>query len=68
MKCPRCEQGDVVKAELKKSRQEIFVCTECEATWFSINDIGFLPFIDLGTFMESSGLSPLWNELTIQND
>lgn len=68
MKCPRCEQGDVVKAELKKSRQEIFVCTECEATWFSINDIGVLPFIDFGTHMESRGLSPLWNELTIQND
>lgn len=68
MKCPRCAQGDVIKAELKKSRQEIFVCTECEATWFSINDIGVLPFIDFGTYMERNGLSPLWNELIIQND
>ena len=68
MKCPRCEQDDVIKAEIKKSMQEIFVCTECEATWFSINDIGVLPFIDFGTHMDSSGLSPLWNELTIQND
>lgn len=68
MLCLRCRQGDVVKAEVKKTRQEIFVCTECEATWFSINDIGILPFIDFGTYMESSGLSPLWNELKIQDD
>ncbi|WP_379674880.1 hypothetical protein [Massilia antarctica] len=64
MLCPRCEQGDIVKAKITKTGEEIFVCAECEATWFSFDEIGRSPFIDFGSYMEKIGLSPLWDELS----
>ena len=66
MLCPRCEQGDIAKAKITKTGKEVLVCKECEATWFSMSDIGLLPLVDFGTYMEEIGLSPLWNELSIE--
>ena len=66
MLCPRCAQGDISKARINKTSQDIYVCQECEATWFSSADIGVVPFVDFGTYMVSLKLSPLWNELNIQ--
>jgi transcription elongation factor Elf1 len=66
MLCPRCEQGDIAKAQVKKTGKNIYVCQECEAAWFSEKDIGVSPFVDFGTYMEEIGLSPLWGELNIQ--
>lgn len=65
MLCPRCSQGNIVSAEIKYTGKVIFVCQECEATWFSIEDIGSMQFQDFGAFMEEIGLSPLWNELNV---
>jgi len=67
MLCPRCAQGEITKAKIKKTGQDIFVCKECEATWFSSTDIGVVPFVDFGTYMETIELSPLWDELNVQN-
>jgi ribosomal protein L37AE/L43A len=66
MLCPRCAQGDIAVAQIKKTGQDIYVCQECEATWFSSTDIGVMPFVDFGTYMEKLDLSPLWDELNIQ--
>jgi hypothetical protein len=68
MLCPRCEQGDIVKAKVKKTGKDVYVCTECEATWFSKKDVGLAPFVDFGTYMEENGLSPMWDELCIEED
>ena len=68
MLCSRCEQGDIAKVKIKKTGQEIFVCQECEATWFSIKDIGLSSFKDFGTYMEEIGLLPLWDELIIHDE
>lgn len=65
MLCPRCEQGDVVKAEIIADSTCLFVCQECEASWFLYEDIGVRAFFDYGTYMESLGLKPLWSELKI---
>jgi ribosomal protein L37AE/L43A len=65
MLCPRCQQGDVVKATVKKLGKGIFVCQECEATWFSIDDIGTKPFIDFGSYMRENGLRPVWDEIVV---
>ncbi|MGF7134105.1 hypothetical protein P3T40_005606 [Paraburkholderia sp. EB58] len=65
MLCPRCEQGDIAKAKIKKTGAVLFVCQECEATWFSLEDIGVAPFVDFGTHMEEISLAPLWSELEI---
>jgi hypothetical protein len=68
MLCPRCEQGDIAKAKIIKTEKEVFVCKECEATWFSASAIGVSPFLDFGTYMEGIGLSPLWDELSIEEE
>jgi protein-arginine kinase activator protein McsA len=66
MLCPRCQQGDIAIAEVKKTGKTIYICEECEATWFSKEDIGVSPFEDFGTYMEKLGLSPVWGELEIR--
>lgn len=65
MLCPRCEQGDIVKAEIIADNTCLFVCQECEASWFLYEDIGVRAFFDYGAYMESLGLKPLWSELKI---
>lgn len=67
MLCPRCSQGKTVKAKIKKSGQTLFVCQECEATWFARDAISAEIFIDFGTYMEDIGLAPLWEELVISD-
>ncbi len=65
MLCPRCEQGYIVKAKIIADGTCLFVCQECEASWFLYEDIGVRAFFDYGTYMESLGLKPLWSELKI---
>ncbi|QBQ38904.1 hypothetical protein E1742_24160 [Pseudoduganella plicata] len=67
MLCPRCNQGDVIHARVKKTGQHLFVCEECEATWFSREAIGLHGFIDFGSYMETIGSAPLWSEITIED-
>lgn len=63
MLCPRCQQGDVAKTQIKRTEKEIYVCEECEAAWFSQEEIGNSPFFDFGTYMDEIGLPPTWDEL-----
>jgi Zn-finger nucleic acid-binding protein len=63
MLCPRCEQGNLMKVTIRHTGAVLFVCPECEATWFNENDVDKKPFVDFGTYMESIGLQPLWTEL-----
>lgn len=67
MLCPRCEQGDVVAAQIRRTDAVLFVCQECEATWFAKDEIGRAPFVDFGTYMEELGLQPLWDELIVSD-
>lgn len=65
MICPRCNQDDVVEARIKANGNFIYVCPECDATWLSNAEISFGQFQDYGTYMESIGLSRLWDELEV---
>ncbi len=65
MLCPRCVQGEVVKVRIIANDTRLFVCQECEASWFLYEDIGVKAFVDYGTYMEGLGLKPLWSELQI---
>lgn len=66
MLCPRCVQGDIALAQVKKNGENIYVCQECEAVWFSLFDIGVKPFVDFGIYMEGLGALPLWDELNVK--
>jgi len=48
------------------TRELIWVCEECEASWANQNAISKNSFEDYGTAMESKGLNPLWSELEPQ--
>ncbi len=67
MWCPRCEQGEIVKAQIKSNKNTIYVCEECEAMWLNPRDIGTKPHVDFGCYMKSIDLKPLWSELIIMN-
>lgn len=61
--CPRCEQGHIEKVTVRRSSEVLFVCAECEATWFSKESIGAVPWVDFGTYLMSIGGQPLWDEV-----
>jgi hypothetical protein len=64
--CPRCDgQGSVLKAQIKKTREMIFICDECDAMWLSLEAVGSQPWVDFGTYMEEKALSPTWEEIEI---
>jgi len=63
--CPRCNQGWIVSAKIKKTKEQLFVCEECDATWLSLNNIGKEKWLDFGSFMESKQLPALWTELDV---
>lgn len=54
MLCPRCGQGDIVKAKIIADDTCLFVCQECEASWFLYEDIGVRAFFDYGTYILNS--------------
>lgn len=65
MICPRCEQDEIVEARIKANACMIYICPECDATWFSVDEINSRNFIDYGTYTKSIGLSQLWDELGV---
>lgn len=34
MKCPKCEEGNIIKVVFKKSGDNGLLCDRCEALWF----------------------------------
>lgn len=68
MLCPRCAQGDICKVQIKLNKKILYVCQECEATWFSVEAIGVEDFVDFGIYMEGLGLQPLWSSLVVLPD
>jgi transposase-like protein len=67
MWCPRCDQGNIVKAEIKATCETIFICEECDAVWLGQSNISRTNFIDFSVLMESKKLEPLWSELTLRD-
>ena len=63
--CPRCKQGTVVKAEVRKKARTVFLCDECEAVWFCENAIEYATFNYFSCYMERLGLPAIWSELDV---
>ncbi len=63
MLCPRCQQGEIVEARVRATGTSLFICQECEATWFSLDQIGIKKFVDFGAYLEAHDLPPLWSEV-----
>ena len=68
MLCKFCKQGDVVSALIKKLNEKIWLCDECEATWFEECNINSSDFIRYSVYMKSKDLPPLWDELELLDE
>lgn len=67
--CQGCDEGVIVPAIVKVNGTRVFVCQECETTWFDasrINEDG--PAASLPTYLESLGRPPLWSELIVDSE
>ena len=63
--CPRCGQDYIVRAVIKPLNLEIKICPECEAFWFTNEDVNERNFGDLGSYLENTGYTWDWNLLEI---
>jgi hypothetical protein len=61
--CPGCDQGWVVPVEVRKTKERLFVCEECESTWLSEDGISREPAENFVNHMRAEGLHGLWTEL-----
>ena len=68
MWCQICEQGNVILAIIKQLKQKIWLCDECEATWFKECNINSSDFIRYSVYMKSKDLPPLWDELELLDE
>ena len=55
--CPRCTQDWVKKVYIGATDRTVFLCFECEATWFSEASIEFATFLDLGMYLRRKDLT-----------
>jgi ribosomal protein L37AE/L43A len=67
MECPTCgEYGDLILAKVRKTGQEVVVCTECDNLWA---EPGSAPDIDASDgvqeFLAAAGLADDWKELAL---
>lgn len=63
--CPRCEQDWIQKAKVRRTGKSFCICPECEAVWFSENEIGYETFNYFNLFMERLGLEADWSEVDL---
>jgi hypothetical protein len=61
IECPRCSQDWVKKVHIGATNRTIFLCYECEATWFCADSIEFATFIDLVDYLGRKGLQRTGN-------
>lgn len=61
--CPRCNQGYVLKAVVKKTGKHLYICDECDAVWFCKESIEYATFNYFNVYMERQGLEDNWDEL-----
>lgn len=67
MQCPTCDEyGDLVHATVRKTGQQVIVCTECDFVWpHPQQDIDPAHATDVATLLAQSGLDDDWDELEL---
>ena|SRR5215211_1374735 len=63
--CPECRQGWVVSGEVTTLQKKVFVCLECNATWFRFADIGSTDCVNFEVFLQQHGVNPQEEDLKI---
>jgi transposase-like protein len=65
--CPRCEHDYLEKLTIIKLKEIIYVCPDCQATWFSEDSIGRFTFVDLDTYLNKFGIAQNRDEFIFHN-
>lgn len=61
IECPRCHQDWVKKVHIGAAHRTVYLCYECEATWFCNDSIEYATFVDLSNYLTRLGLSDSGN-------
>lgn len=67
MQCPTCDEyGDLLRATVRKTGQQVIVCSECDFVWPHPGQ----PFdcaraTDVASLLAQSGLDDDWDELEL---
>lgn len=67
MQCPTCgEYGDLAIVKVKKTGEEVLVCSECDSLWKTVEaePLGET-FLDVSDFLRERNLEPDWDELEL---
>ncbi|MGK5035100.1 hypothetical protein ACQ4WN_07600 [Janthinobacterium sp. LB3P118] len=67
MQCPTCgEYGDLLHATIRKTGQQVIVCSECDALWEHPEmRITADSMLDVDSFLAGLGLHGSWEELEV---
>lgn len=67
MQCPTCgEYGDLLHATIRKTGQQVIVCSECDLLWaYPQQDIDPARASDVELFLAQAGIEPDWRELQL---
>jgi transposase-like protein len=64
--CPRCNQGpDLHRIRVEGLNEIIYVCHECDATWFSEDAITSKRHMDYTAVLAELGLDPITAKQTV---
>ncbi len=64
MLCPRCDQqGEVKLVIIKRTRERVYLCNECDALWKEDSGITKSNFTDFSTYAAQFGLLGTWDEI-----
>ena len=63
MWCPRCDQGEVVRARIIQTNEPVLLCEECDALWLEGETVSASSFIDFSSFMKDRHLPDVWSEI-----
>lgn len=61
--CPECDQGEISRAKIKGTGEEILVCDECEGVWLRKADIGTSRATNLSDYLKERNINVSWSAL-----
>lgn len=67
LSCPRCDgQCEVKKVRVLADGELLYLCDECDATWFHRESVKIgTPWVQFTAHMEKKGLPALWSEIEV---
>lgn len=66
--CPYCDQGRIKEAIVKKTKELIYICEECDTVWAANEVVSDSTGIVFDLYAKARGFAALWSELEILKD